>query len=299
MLDFSWRNATINPLKDLIYFLSQKGKAESVLKKSLVIELRNNLNVFRNGFINNTPYDNIIDLLDKTAAAKALENPRDSGIKKIMHEKIGLYHVQDERNLKYIGWSGQKLLDKIEEKTSELKNLKEMFGGTVKDAKANNVALMLSNLYFRYKLFAEFIRAENIEPENIRAWPERGLEVITAGLITDSLNQVKKLQAVMIANRIEPQVLNAFSPNIEEQIALCPFIIFLITGKPKEIVFQLLDVCKSLKKPPVILVDSSEEFAWPAKYSFININIQNQGFLNFVLQKPFNDIRKSITSSLN
>jgi hypothetical protein len=65
--------------------------------------------------------------------------------------------VFDDRNKKYIGWDADKIVDKIDEKIEELKNIKKMNGNTVEKAK-NNVGLMLSNLFFRMKLLADFIK---------------------------------------------------------------------------------------------------------------------------------------------
>jgi ribosome-binding protein aMBF1 (putative translation factor) len=67
------------------------------------------------------------------------------------------YHIYDERNRRYQGWTAEKLADKIDEKIEELKAIKKMNGGTVEKTK-NNISLMMSNLYFRMKLLADFIR---------------------------------------------------------------------------------------------------------------------------------------------
>ncbi|HKZ66162.1 MAG TPA: hypothetical protein VJ111_07400, partial [Chitinophagaceae bacterium] len=68
-------------------------------------------------------------------------------------------HVFDDRNKKYIGWDTEKLIDKVDEKIEELKNIKKMNGSSVENVK-NNVSLMLSNLYYRMKLLADFIRSD-------------------------------------------------------------------------------------------------------------------------------------------
>ncbi|NJO25770.1 MAG: hypothetical protein HC867_08430 [Bacteroidia bacterium] len=47
-------------------------------------------------------------------------------------------------------------MDKIDEKIQEMKNIKKMSGGSVEKIK-NNIAIKLSNLYFRIKLMADFI----------------------------------------------------------------------------------------------------------------------------------------------
>ena len=67
-----WIKLSISPVKDLIAFLARQSKTNDVYKKQLLIELRNNLNVFSNGFKNNAPYDNLIDLLANEAFQLAI-----------------------------------------------------------------------------------------------------------------------------------------------------------------------------------------------------------------------------------
>ena len=45
-----------------------------------------------------------------------------------------------------------------DEKITELKSIKKMNNGTVKNTR-NNIPLMMSNLYFRMKLLADFVRS--------------------------------------------------------------------------------------------------------------------------------------------
>jgi hypothetical protein len=68
-----WLNSSIAPLKDLLAFLYKKSKTNDVHKKQLIIELRDNLNVFKNGFINQSPYDTMIDLLSRDAIQSAIK----------------------------------------------------------------------------------------------------------------------------------------------------------------------------------------------------------------------------------
>ena len=79
--------------------------------------------------------------------------------KKLKPGTIALYQIYDERNKRYTGWETEKLVDKIDEKIEELKNIRKMNNGSVEGVK-NNVALMLSNLYYRMKLLADFIRSD-------------------------------------------------------------------------------------------------------------------------------------------
>lgn len=152
-----WLNTGITPLKELLAFLYKKSKTSDVRKKQLIIELRDNLNVFKNGFFNQSPYDMMIDLLSRDAIQAAINE--NFSFKKLKSGTIGVSVIYDERNKKYAGWTAEKLIDKIDEKIVELRNIKKMNQGSVKDVR-NNISLMMSNLYFRMKLLADFIQSK-------------------------------------------------------------------------------------------------------------------------------------------
>ena len=154
-MNLEWLKTGIGPLKDVLTFLTQEGKTNDVLKKQIIRELRNNLNIFHNAFLNNVAADVMIDMLSNDSIKKAVEE--NFKFKKLKLGNIEPYHVHDDRNKKYIGWDADKLTDKIDEKIEELKNIKKMNGGSVETVK-NNVSLMLSNLYYRMKLLADFIK---------------------------------------------------------------------------------------------------------------------------------------------
>lgn len=67
-----WIKVSIAPVKDLIAFLQKKSNTADIHKKQLLIELRDNLNVFSNGFLNNVSYDMLIDLLKNDAYQNAI-----------------------------------------------------------------------------------------------------------------------------------------------------------------------------------------------------------------------------------
>jgi hypothetical protein len=152
-----WLNTSITPLKELLAFLYKKSKTSDVRKKQLIIELRDNLNVFKNGFFNQSPYDTMIDLLSRDAIQTAISE--NFSFKKLKSGTIHTTVIYDERNKKYAGWTAEKLIDKIDEKIVELRNIKKMNQGSVKDVR-NNISLMMSNLYFRMKLLADFIQSK-------------------------------------------------------------------------------------------------------------------------------------------
>jgi len=151
-----WLNTSIAPLKDLLAFLYKKSKTNDVHKKQVIIELRDNLNVFKNGFFNQSPYDTMIDVLSREAVQAAIRE--NFNFKKLHGGTIRVSIIFEERNKKYAGWTAEKLVDKIDEKIVELKNIKKMNQDSVKDVR-NNISLMMSNLYFRMKLLADFIQS--------------------------------------------------------------------------------------------------------------------------------------------
>jgi hypothetical protein len=59
----NWINATIAPLRDLIAFLYTKARTNDIVKRQIIRELRDNLIVFKNAFINQVPADVVIDNL--------------------------------------------------------------------------------------------------------------------------------------------------------------------------------------------------------------------------------------------
>lgn len=152
-----WLKLSISPLKDLISFLHQQSRTNDVVKKKLIIELRDNLNVFSNAFLNEASPDTLIDLLSNEAIRHAIDE--NFKFSKLKEGTLLPSQVKDERNRKYIGWTAEKLVEKIDEKITELKNIKKLSNGSVAKAK-NNIPAMLSNLYYRMKLLAEWIKSK-------------------------------------------------------------------------------------------------------------------------------------------
>lgn len=154
-MNLDWIKTGISPLTDLISFLNKKSQTNDVLKKRLLMELRNNLNIFKNAFLNEISYDKVIDLLSNDAIQEAIKS--NFSFKKLKAGSVLAKHIRDERNKKYLGWTAEQLVEKIDEKIVELRNIKKLNGGSMKNVK-NNIPLMMSNLYYRLKLLAEFIR---------------------------------------------------------------------------------------------------------------------------------------------
>lgn len=154
-MQLEWLKTGMGPLKDILTFLNKEGKTNDILKKQVIRELRNNLNIFHNAYINHVKADVMIDMLRNDAICEAIKS--NFKFRKLKPGTIEPYHIFDDRNKKYSGWDAEKLIDKIDEKIEELKNIKKMNNGTTENVK-NNIALMLSNLYYRMKLLADFIK---------------------------------------------------------------------------------------------------------------------------------------------
>ncbi|MEO8403596.1 MAG: hypothetical protein ABI480_03340 [Chitinophagaceae bacterium] len=154
-MQLEWLKTGITPLKELLTFLSKEGKTNDIIKKQVIRELRSNLNIFHNAFLNGVKPDVMIDMLSNESIKEAIKG--NFKFKKLKPGSIEPYHVFNDRNKKYIGWDAEKLIDKIDEKIEELKDIKRMNNGSTEQVK-NNVSMMLSNLYYRMKLLADFIK---------------------------------------------------------------------------------------------------------------------------------------------
>ena len=156
-MNLDWLKTGIGPLKDILTFLKNEGKTNDIIKKQVIRELRNNLNIFHNAYINNVSHDVMIDMLSNESIKEAIKN--NFKFKKLKPGTIEPYHIEDERNKKYKGWEVEKLVDKIDEKIEELKIIKKMNNNSVAKVN-NNISLMISNLYYRMKLLADFIHSD-------------------------------------------------------------------------------------------------------------------------------------------
>ena len=155
-MNLDWVKIGVSPLKDLLDFLYKKSQTDDVQKKQIIMELRNNLNVFKNGYKNKIAFDTMIDLLSNDAIQQAVKVNFE--FKRLKAGTIEPDNIGNERNKKYVGWTSERLVDKIDEKIVELKNIKKMNNGSVLSAD-HNVSLIMSNQYYRMKLLADFIKS--------------------------------------------------------------------------------------------------------------------------------------------
>src|SRR5260221_11072979 len=99
-MNLEWLKTGIGLLKDLLTYLNKESKTADVQKKQFIRELRNNLNIFHNAYLNNVSPGAMIDLLSNEAIKEAIKNT--FKFKKLKAGKIEPYHVFDDRNKKYI-----------------------------------------------------------------------------------------------------------------------------------------------------------------------------------------------------
>ena len=145
----------IGEFRNILTSLTAKSKSTNVHKKLIIRELRDNLRKYESVFKNNLSVDLLIDNLDNEAVENAIQDNFD--FKKLKRGEIPEKLIREPRNKKYAGWTAETLIDKIDEKIEELKNLKRLNKGTVLDLRHSNTHLMLSNLFYRMKLLARFI----------------------------------------------------------------------------------------------------------------------------------------------
>jgi len=56
-MQLEWLKTGIGPLKDILTFLNKEGKTNDILKRQVLRELRNNLNIFHNAYLNEVSPD--------------------------------------------------------------------------------------------------------------------------------------------------------------------------------------------------------------------------------------------------
>ena len=73
-MQLEWLKTGIGPLKDLRTFLNKESKTNDILKRQIIRELRDNLNIFHNASLNGISSDVMIDMLSNDAIKEAIKN---------------------------------------------------------------------------------------------------------------------------------------------------------------------------------------------------------------------------------
>jgi hypothetical protein len=147
--------AAIGEFNKITTSLTAKSKTTNIHKKLIIRELRDNLIMFKNVLEKGLSADSLIDHMSNEKIKKAIED--DFDFKLLKKGVIKDIHIKENRNRIYKGWTAEDLIEKIDEKTEELKNLKKLNKGTIKKLKKSNINLMLSNQFHRMQLLARFI----------------------------------------------------------------------------------------------------------------------------------------------
>ncbi len=149
---------SIGEIRNILTTLTTKSRSNNAHKKLVIRELRDNLKMFEIVYKKGLSVDALIDQISTEAYQNALKDSFDFG--KIKKGKISAELILSKRNKKYINWNTERLIDKIDEKTMELKYLKNLNGGTISNLSSSNTALMLSNQFYRMQLLARFINQD-------------------------------------------------------------------------------------------------------------------------------------------
>ena len=152
---FGWLSS-IKEISEIISGLSSIIKNNNATKDLLLRELRLNIKAFETARKSKiTNYDNLLSLLKNEKIKAARE--KKFNFSKIKHGEIHSHHIYNDRNKKYLGKNCEWLFKNIDEKIEDLRNQKNYFGSLNKIDKTN-VALQFSNLFYKMKLLADFIR---------------------------------------------------------------------------------------------------------------------------------------------
>lgn len=152
---FEW----LSGVKDIAGLIASLGKLIKYNRATgdlLIRELKINISAFRaaqkSKKIN---YDKLLDLLNNEQIKKARQDRFTFGTIKagVIMEK----HIRDERNSRFAGKDCAWLFKNIDEKIEDLKNQKK-YHESLNNIESSNIPLQFSNLFYKMKLLAEFIR---------------------------------------------------------------------------------------------------------------------------------------------
>jgi len=144
----------LKQIPEIIVSLSKiliKNRAD---QKLLVFELKRNLKQFENAAKIGLENDKLIKILSNNAIKKAQESGFVFSL--IKFGKIKNKHIKDRRNHKYKGKDCEWLFLSISDKIEELKGIYSV--QKLGDIKRLSLNLQFSNLFYKMKLLAEFIR---------------------------------------------------------------------------------------------------------------------------------------------
>ncbi len=146
--------AVVKELPSLIKELGGLITSSRATKNLLLSELKNNLKQFENAKKAHLSYDQLITIVSNEQMLVARKSGFTFSLIKI--GRIQEKHIIDKRNKRYIGKDCEWLFISISDKIDELKKLQSQ--KSFDEIDELNIPLQFSNLFFKMKLLAEFIR---------------------------------------------------------------------------------------------------------------------------------------------
>ncbi|MEI6312672.1 MAG: hypothetical protein WCP57_10470 [Bacteroidota bacterium] len=146
--------ALVKELPSLIKDLGGLITSSRATKNLLLSELKNNLKQFENAKKAPLSYDQLITILSNEQMLVARKSGFAFSLIKI--GRIQEKHIIDKRNKRYIGKDCEWLFISISDKIDELKKIQSQ--KSLNEIDKLNIPLQFSNLFFKMKLLAEFIR---------------------------------------------------------------------------------------------------------------------------------------------
>lgn len=137
-------------------YLTKRSQTNNIHKKLVFREIRDNLKRLQNRNKRNLKMDQLILSLKNEAYTNAILNGFDlnslaTNKQTVVTESI----LIKKRNSRYLGWNCERLLDSVDAKIVELKDLVSYYDSL--DQSTNNFTLKLNNLYYQILLLVILI----------------------------------------------------------------------------------------------------------------------------------------------
>jgi hypothetical protein len=155
IMAFDWLSS-VKDITELIASLGNLVKNNRATKDLLIRELRINLMAFETAQKSTKiDYDKLLELLSNVHIKKARE--AHFTFQTIKRGALEDTHIKENRNTRYTGKNCEWLFKNIDEKIEDLVNQKK-YHGSLNSIENANIPLQFSNLFFKMKLLADFIR---------------------------------------------------------------------------------------------------------------------------------------------
>lgn len=144
----------LKQIPEILSSLSKVVVKNRSTQKLLLDELKRNLKQFENATKIGFNHEQLIQVLSNNEITKANENGFVFSLVKL--GRIQNKHIKDKRNARYKGKDCEWLFSSISNKIEELKSLNS--AKRLDAITELNIKLQFSNLFFKMKLIAEFIK---------------------------------------------------------------------------------------------------------------------------------------------